>query len=66
MSEQDLNKQENLLSKALKESYEKMLQIKMKLGQKVVISDSDGNPLTITAEEAWHEYQKTQTPGISH
>ena len=63
MSKEDLIKQRNQLNKGLKESYEKMLQLKMKLGQKVVISDCDGKPITITADQAWNEYRKSQTSG---
>ena len=66
MSEQELNIQERLLSQALKESYEKMLMLKMKLGQKVVINDSEGKPLTISAEQAWDDYQKSQTSGLNN
>ena len=61
MSKEDLIKQRDMLNKGLKESYEKMLLLKMKLGQKVVISDCDGNPLIITAEQAWNDYKKSQT-----
>ena len=60
MSKEDLIKQRDRLNKGLKESYEKMLQLKMKLDQKVVISDSDGKPITITADQAWNEYKKSQ------
>ena len=66
MSEQELNIQEHLLSQALKESYEKMLRLKMKLGQKVVINDSNGKPITISAEQAWDDYQKSQTSGLDN
>ena len=66
MSKEDLIKQRNQLNKGLKESYEKMLQLKMKLGQKVVISDCDGKPLTITADQAWNEYRKSQTSGLKN
>ena len=66
MSKEDLIKQRNRLNKGLKESYEKMLQLKMKLGQKVVISDCDGKPITITADQAWDDYQKSQTSGLNN
>ena len=66
MSEQELNIQERLLSQALKESYEKMLILKMKLGQKVVINDSNGKPLTISAEQAWDDYKKSQSSGLNN
>ena len=41
-----------ILNKALKESYYKMLDLKKKLGQTVIISDGHGNPLEVTPEEA--------------
>ena len=65
MSKEDLIKQRNQLNKGLKESYEKMLRLKMKLGQKVVISDCEGKPITITAEQAWDDYQKSQTSDLN-
>ena len=61
MSKEELNISQEILNKGLEESYEKMLLLKMKLGQKVVISDAEGKPLTISAEQAWEEYQKNQT-----
>lgn len=57
MSEQERIDFRNKLEKGLKHSYEKMLKLKMKLGQSVVISDGHGNPLIISAEEAWKRYQ---------
>lgn len=61
MSNQELKKQENLLSQALKESYEKMLQLKMKLGQKVVIGDISGKPIVMSAEQAWQKYIQSKS-----
>lgn len=58
MSEQERLNIRNKLNQALKESYEKMLCLKMKLGESVVITDSMGNPITISAEEAWERYKK--------
>ena len=66
MSKEDLIKQRDRLNKGLKESYEKMLQLKMKLDQKVVISDCDGKPITITADQAWNEYKKSQISGLNN
>ena len=52
MSEKDKLNQRNILNEALKESFRKMLELKMKLGQPIVTSDSEGNPIVISAEEA--------------
>lgn len=52
MSDKDKLKQRNILNEALKESFRKMLELKKKLGQPIVTSDSEGNPMVITAEEA--------------
>lgn len=52
MSEQDNLNQREILNKALKESFRKMLELKKKLGQSVVTTDGNGNPVIITAEEA--------------
>lgn len=52
MSDIDKLNQRNTLDKALKESFRKMLELKKKLGQPIVTSDSEGNPIVITAEEA--------------
>ena len=52
MSEKDKLNQRNILNEALKESFRKMLELKKKLGQPVVTSDSEGNPIVISAEEA--------------
>ena len=51
MSEQDKLNQREILNKALKESFRKMLELKKKLGQSVVTTDGNGNPVIITAEE---------------
>lgn len=66
MSKEELKTYQETLNKGLKESYEKMLQLKMKLGQCVVISDCEGKPLTISAEQAWKEYQKSQNSGLNN
>ncbi|MDE5822773.1 MAG: hypothetical protein K2H63_09875 [Paramuribaculum sp.] len=52
MSEQEMNELNELLNKALNESFRKMLNLKKKLGQSIVISDGKGHPITISAEEA--------------
>ena len=58
MSEQELREYDKMLNDGLIASYEKMLKFKMKLGQDIVISDENGNPVTISAEEAWRRYQE--------
>lgn len=52
MSEKDKINQRDILNKALKESFRKMLDVKKKMGHPVVTSDSNGNPVILTAEEA--------------
>ena len=52
MSEKEIIELSDKLNKALKESYYKMLDLKKKLGQTVIISDGHGNPLEVTPEEA--------------
>ncbi|MDE6278421.1 MAG: hypothetical protein K2M05_00455 [Paramuribaculum sp.] len=52
MSDKDKLAQRNILDKALKESFKKMLDLKKKLGQPIVTSDKNGNPIVISAEEA--------------
>ncbi|MDE6264524.1 MAG: hypothetical protein K2M11_05190 [Paramuribaculum sp.] len=52
MSEEERLELRNRLNEGLKESFRKMLELKKKLGQSLVICDKDGNPITITAEEA--------------
>lgn len=60
MSEQERIELREKLNKGLEESYEKMLLLKMKLGQDVVIGTLDGTPITLTAEEAWNRYQASK------
>lgn len=52
MSEKDRLEQRIILNQALKDSFRKMLDLKKKLGQSIVTSDDNGNPITISAEEA--------------
>lgn len=52
MSDKDKLNQRYILNEALKESFKKMLDLKKKLGQPIVTSDSDGNPVVISAEDA--------------
>lgn len=40
------------LNKALTDSYYKMLDLKKKLGQTLIIADKDGKPIEVTPEEA--------------
>ena len=60
MSEKERIELEDKLTKGLKESFEKMLLYKKKLGESVVTCDENGNVITRTAEEAWQLYQKTK------
>ena len=52
MSEQEIIERQNFLNKALKESFQKMIELKKKLGLPVVTSDQDGKTIVISAEEA--------------
>ena len=52
MSEKEKLELSDKLDKALKESYHKMIDLKKKLGQTVIISDGHGHPIEVTAEEA--------------
>ncbi len=52
MSEQEKIDFREKLDKALKDSYFKMLDLKKKLGQTVIIADTNGKPIEVTAEEA--------------
>ena len=52
MSKEEQLEMREILNKALKESYYKMLDLKKKLGQTVIISDGHGKPLEVTHEEA--------------
>lgn len=52
MSENERIEFNEKLNKALKDSYHKMIDLKKKLGQTVIISDKNGQPLEVSAEEA--------------
>ena len=52
MSEKDKIELNDKLNKALKESYHKMIDLKKKLGQTVIIADKNGMPIEVSAEEA--------------
>ncbi len=52
MSEQEKISLYQRLSEAMKRSTQAMLERKAKLGENVVIADSDGNPLVLPAEKA--------------
>lgn len=52
MLEQEKLELSDKLNKALKDSYYKMLDLKKKLGQTVIIADKNGMPIEVTAEEA--------------
>lgn len=52
MSETDKLNQREALNEALRASFRKMLELKKKMGQPIVTTDGNGNPIVITAEEA--------------
>ena len=52
MSEKEKIELNDKLNKALKESYHKMIDLKKKLGQTVIIADGNGMPIEVSAEEA--------------
>lgn len=57
MSEQEIDLY-NRLKDAMRRSTKNMLERKAKLGEPVVIADSDGQPLVVTAEEALRIFNK--------
>ncbi len=57
MSEQERLNIREKLNRALEESYEKMLCQKMKSGESIVTVDAQGEPLMMSAEEAWERYK---------
>lgn len=59
---QDRIERTERLNQALKESFEKMLQTKLRLGHSVVTVDADGRPITLTPDEAWALHQSGQSP----
>ncbi|MDE7345161.1 MAG: hypothetical protein K2N48_00280 [Muribaculaceae bacterium] len=52
MSEKEKIEIREKLDKALKESFFKMIDLKKKLGQTVIIADGNGMPIEVSAEEA--------------
>ncbi|MDE6561486.1 MAG: hypothetical protein K2K75_08910 [Muribaculaceae bacterium] len=52
MSKEEQLEMREILNKALKESYHKMIDLKKKLGQTVIIADGNGQPIEVSAEEA--------------
>ena len=52
MSETEKIELSDKLNKALKDSYHKMIDLKKKLGQTVIITDKNGRPIEVSAEEA--------------
>lgn len=56
MSEQERSNLYSRLSEAMKRSTKAMLERKAKLGETVIIADSDGNPIEVSAEEALSIY----------
>ena len=52
MSEKEKIEFREKLNKALKESFFKMIDLKKKLGQTVLIADKNWKPIEVSAEEA--------------
>ncbi len=52
MSEKEKIEFRDNINKALTESFYKMLDLKKKLGQTLIIADKDGKPIEVTPEEA--------------
>lgn len=52
MSEQDKIILSDKITEGIRKAQKAMLERKAKLGETVVVADSEGNPITITAEEA--------------
>ncbi|MDE6522748.1 MAG: hypothetical protein K2L17_08030 [Muribaculaceae bacterium] len=52
MSKEEQLEMREILNKALKDSYHKMIDLKKKLGQTVIIADKNGMPIEVSAEEA--------------
>ncbi len=61
MSEQERINFKKRLNEGLRLSFERMLQKKQMLGESIVTCDSNGNPITISAEEAWILYHERQS-----
>lgn len=57
MSEQESLDIRERLNQALEESYEKMLCSKVVLGESIVTVDAQGEPVEMSAEEAWERYK---------
>ncbi|MDE6825264.1 MAG: hypothetical protein K2J18_00715 [Paramuribaculum sp.] len=55
MSE-EITRLRSRLNEGLENSFENMLKKKLLLDQPVVISDSEGKPVVLSAEEAWQLY----------
>lgn len=59
MSEQEIDLY-NRLKDAMKRSTKNLLERKVKLGEPVVIADTDGQPLVVSAEEALRIFNKNK------
>lgn len=60
MSEQEEIKLFDRIKEGIISAQKKMLERKAKLGEPVVIADSDGQPLVVTAEEALRIFNKNK------
>lgn len=61
MSEEERIELSKRLEEGLKISFERMLRRKQLLGESIVTSDGNGNPITISADEAWELYRRKQS-----
>lgn len=52
MSEQEKIKLSDKITEGIRKAQKALFERKAKLGEPVVVADADGQPLTITAEEA--------------
>ncbi len=52
MSEQDKIRVSDIITKAIRKTQRELYERKAKLGEKVVVADANGQPVTISAEEA--------------
>lgn len=60
MSEQEEIKLFDRIKEGIISAQKKMLERKAKLGEPVVIADSDGQPLVVSAEEALRIFNKNK------
>jgi len=61
MSEQEEIKLYDRIHESIANAQRKMIARKIKLGEPVIVADSDGMPVEITAEEAMRLFNKNKT-----